>query len=40
MKRKFNFVNVEGGVNNDIVDMVDITSTVLVTRPNAVAIDA
>jgi len=30
MKRKFNFVNVEGGVNTDIVNMVDITKTMLV----------
>ena len=37
MKQKFNFVNVEGGVNTDIVDMVDITKTVLLTRSNAAA---
>ena len=37
MKQRFNFVNVEGGVNTDIVDMVDITKTVLLTRSNAAA---
>ena len=37
MKQKFNFVNVEGGVNTDVVDMVDITKTVLLTRSNAAA---
>jgi hypothetical protein len=35
MKQKFNFVNVEGGVNTDIVEVVDITKAVLLTQPNA-----
>lgn len=37
MKQKFNFVNVEGGVNSDIVEVLDITKAVLLTRPNAAA---
>ena len=37
MKQKFNFVNVEGGVNTDIVDVGDITKAVLLTQPNAAA---
>ena len=37
MKQKFNFVNVEGGVNSDIVDVLDVTKAVCLTRPNAAA---
>ena len=40
MKQKFNFVNVEGGVNSDIVEVLDITKAVLLTRPNTAACTA